>query len=98
VLSLICHILFEPAVVLSASDFLRIAILGIGPLGGAFFLWDAAIKAGDPRRIGVFAFLTPLLSTIVIVLTTGQQFHTNILFAAAMIIAAAEWGRRATRT
>ena len=96
VLSLICHFFFEPSVTLSAGDVVRIAILGIGPLGGAFFLWDAAIKTGDPRRIGVFAFLTPLLSTIVMVLTTGQEFHTNILFAAAMIIAAAEWGRRVT--
>lgn len=98
ILSLICHALFEPATALSAGDFLRIAILGIGPPGGAFFLWDAAIKTGDPRRIGAFAFLTPLLSTIVIVVTTGQEFRTNILFAAAMIIAAAEWRRRAART
>jgi drug/metabolite transporter (DMT)-like permease len=71
VLSLICHALFEPATALSSRDLLRVAILGLGPLGGAFFLWDAALKAGDPRRIGVFAFLTPLLSTVVIVLATG---------------------------
>lgn len=98
ILSLICHVLFEPTTGLSVRDLLQIAILGLGPLGGAFFLWDAALKAGDPRRIGVFAFLTPLLSTVVIVLTTGQEFRTNIVFAAAMIIAAAEWGRRATRS
>lgn len=96
-LSLVCHFLFEPATTLSSSDLLKITILGIGPIGGAFFLWDAAIKAGDPRRIGVFAFLTPLLSTIVVVLSTGQEFRANIIVSAVMIIAAAEWGRRATK-
>ncbi|MFZ6687616.1 DMT family transporter [Undibacterium sp. SXout11W] len=96
-LSLACHFLFEPATRLSCSDLFRIAVLGLGPLGGAFFLWDAAMKTGDPRRIGVFAFLTPLLSTIVVVMTTGQPFSFNIVVSAAMIIAAAEWGRRATK-
>jgi drug/metabolite transporter (DMT)-like permease len=95
-LSLVCHLLFEPSTSLSSDDLLRIGVLGLGPLGGAFFLWDAAIKAGDPRRIGIFAFLTPLLSTVLLVVTTGQEFSASILVAAALIIGAAEWGRRAT--
>lgn len=95
-LSLVCHVLFEPTADLSAGDLLRIGVLGLGPLGGAFFLWDAAIKTGDPRRIGIFAFLTPLLSTVLLVITTGQAFSASILVAAALIIGAAEWGRRAT--
>lgn len=96
-LSLLCHFLFEPAATLTAPDVLRIAVLGAGPLGGAFFLWDAALKSGDPRRIAVFAFLTPLLSTLALVIATGQEMRANIALAAAMIIGAAEWGRRATR-
>ena len=44
---------------------------------------------------GVFAFLTLLLSTIVVVISTGQSFPINIIVSTAMIIAAAEWGRRA---
>ncbi len=95
-LSLACHALFEPATALSTDDLLRIGVLGLGPLGGAFFLWDAAIKAGDPRRIGIFAFLTPLLSTVLLIVTTGQEFRASILVAATLIIGAAEWGRRAT--
>jgi len=98
VLSLLCHWVLEPSVSLSVRDVLGIAVLGAGPLGGAFFLWDAALKTGDPRRIGVFAFLTPLLSTLVLIAFTGQEFHLNIGIAAAMIIGAAEWGRRSTRT
>jgi len=97
VLSLLCHWVLEPSVSLSVRDVLGIAVLGAGPLGGAFFLWDAALKTGDPRRIGVFAFLTPLLSTLVLIVFTGQKFQINIGIAAAMIIGAAEWGRRATK-
>jgi drug/metabolite transporter (DMT)-like permease len=95
-LSLICHAFLEPATTLSAKDVLLIVILGAGPLGGAFFLWDAALKIGDPRRIAVFAFLTPLLSTIVLVIATGQLLQPSIVVAAIMILGAAEWGRRAT--
>ena len=38
----------------SALLTIRIAlvVMGLGPLGAAFFLWDAALKRGDPRRIG----------------------------------------------
>lgn len=96
-LSLVCHALFEPAVALQARDWALIALLGLGPLGGAFFLWDAALKTGDPRRIGVLAFLTPLLSTVVMVLVTEQPLRWHIALSAAMIIAAAVWGRAATR-
>lgn len=94
-LSLLFHAGFEPTVTLSPSDLGLIVLLGLGPLGGAFFLWDAAIKAGDPRRIGLLAFLTPLLSTLVMVVTTGQAFSAHIAIAAAMIVGAAVWGRRA---
>jgi len=97
ILSLLCHWVLEPSVSLSVRDVLGIAVLGAGPLGGAFFLWDAALKTGDPRRLGVFAFLTPLLSTLVLIVFTGQAFYLNIAIAAAMIIGAAEWGRRTTK-
>lgn len=93
-LSLACHALWEPAVSLSARDALLIAALGLGPLGGAFFLWDAALKAGDPRRIGLLAFLTPLLSTAVVLVVTGQALSASLALGAVMIVGAAYWGSR----
>lgn len=94
-LALACHALWEPAVSLSARDLLLIAALGLGPLGGAFFLWDAALKAGDPRRIGLLAFLTPLLSTAVVLVVTGQALTASLALGAVMIVGAAFWGSRA---
>ncbi|PRD70354.1 EamA family transporter [Malikia spinosa] len=93
-LSLACHALLEPATALSAGDVALIALLGLGPLGGAFFLWDAAIKCGDPRRIGLLAFITPLLSTALLLLSTGQALRWNIALAAALVVGAAVWGSR----
>jgi len=93
-LSLACHALLEPRVTLSAHDLALIGVLGLGPLGGAFFLWDAALKAGDPRRIGLLAFLTPLLSTTLLLLSSGEPLRANIAVAAAMVVGAAAWGSR----
>lgn len=96
-LSLACHALFEPATALGARDAGLIALLGLGPLGGAFFLWDAALKRGDARRIGLLAFLTPLASTAVLMAVQGQAPRPALLIALAMIVGAAAWGARLQR-
>lgn len=88
-LSLLCHALLEPAVALSARDWGLIALLGLGPLGGAFFLWDAALKRGDARQIGVLSFLTPLLSTLALLWVRGETPSASVAVAAVMIIGAA---------
>lgn len=88
-LSLFCHALLEPTVALSGQDWMLIALLGLGPLGGAFFLWDAALKRGDARQIGVLSFLTPLLSTLTLLVVRGEMPGVAVVVAAAMIIGAA---------
>ena len=93
-LSLLCHALLEPAVVLTARDWGLIAILGLGPLGGAFFLWDAALKRGDARQIGVLSFLTPLLSTLTLIWVRGETPNASVAVAAVMIIGAAVMATR----
>ena len=93
-LSLLCHVLLEPAASLSSRDMLLIAVLGLGPLGGAFFLWDAALKRGDARQIGVLSFLTPLLSTLTLLLVRGEMPSPAIGLAALMIVGAAVMATR----
>jgi drug/metabolite transporter (DMT)-like permease len=93
-LSLLCHWWLEPAVVLSTHDMVLIGILGLGPLGGAFFLWDAAIKKGDTQRIGLLAFATPIFSTALLLISTGQALQWNVALAALLVVGAAFWGSR----
>jgi drug/metabolite transporter (DMT)-like permease len=94
-LSLLSHWALEPRVVLSAQDWGLLALMGLGPLGAAFFLWDKALKTGDARRIGILSYLTPLASTVLLVLATGRSFSGWIVAAAALIIGAAVVGVRA---
>ena len=98
VLSLLCHALLETPVALSAHDWLLLAAMGLGPLGGAFYLWDAALKRGDARQIGLLSFITPLLSTLALLWLRGEWPSLSVLLAAAMIIGAAVLGSRASRS
>jgi len=94
-LSLLCHAWLEPATALSTQDWGLIALMGLGPLGGAFFLWDAALKRGDARQIGVLSFLTPLLSTLTLLWVRGETPSLSVAMAAVMIIGAAVMATRA---
>ena len=93
-LSLLCHALLEPTTQLSGGDGLLILAMGLGPMGAAFFLWDKALKLGDPRQIGILSYLTPLASTALLVLTSGRPLTWTITLAAIMIIGAALLGAR----
>jgi drug/metabolite transporter (DMT)-like permease len=93
-LSLACHALLEPSWALSGRDALLIAALGLGPLGAAFFLWDAALKRGNAARIGLLSFLTPLLSTLLLLALRGQMPTLSVLAAGLLIVSAAALGSR----
>jgi drug/metabolite transporter (DMT)-like permease len=97
VLAIGAHFIFEPAAAISSSDWLLLVILGAGPLGGAFYLWDAALKIGDPRRIGLLAFLTPLLSTALLVVVSGDSLSWQLLIATALVVGGALLGPRTAR-
>lgn len=93
-LSLLCHALLEPAAQVSARDWPWLILMGLGPLGAAFFLWDAALKRGDARQIGLLSFLTPLLSTLLLLWHRGEPISASVAAAAALIIGAAWLGRQ----
>jgi drug/metabolite transporter (DMT)-like permease len=93
-LSLACHAALESAAQLTPRDGLLIAVMGLGPLGAAFYLWDGALKRGDAARIGLLSFLTPLLSTLLLLGVRGEVPSASIALAAALIVGAALLGRR----
>ena len=93
-LSLLCHALMEPSVSLSLRDWALVALMGLGPMGAAFFLWDKALKTGDARHIGVLSYLTPLLSTAGLLWFSGGALTWPVGLAALMVVAAAWLGTR----
>ena len=93
-LSLLCHTLMEPATALSGHDWLLLIAMGLGPLGAAFYLWDAALKKGNAQQIGVLSYITPLASTSLLMLFTGKSFTASTALATALIVGAAVLGTR----
>jgi drug/metabolite transporter (DMT)-like permease len=77
---------------LSKSDWVSLVLLGAGPMGAAFFSWDASLKRGDPRIIGSLAYLTPLTSTLVLVLIGGYAISLISGLAMALIVGGAMIG------
>jgi drug/metabolite transporter (DMT)-like permease len=77
---------------LTGQEWLYMILIGIGPLGGAFFLWDYALKHGDPRTIGSLAFLTPLLSTLLLTFLGGKNLTIFNVIALVLIVGGAVIG------
>jgi drug/metabolite transporter (DMT)-like permease len=94
-LALACHWLLESPTLLSGRDWVLVVVMGLGPLGAAFFLWDKALKLGDARQIGILSYLTPLASTLLLLLVSGRPLTTSIALGATLIIGAAVVGARA---
>ena len=95
-LALALHALLEPAYAFTAGDLPWLVLMGAGPMGAAFFLWDAALKQGDPRMIGTLAYLTPLLSTLVLAASGVGTITFATLAAMALIVGGAALAARAS--
>lgn len=92
-LALLGHFLFEAPVALNEINWILLIALGIGPLGAAFYLWDYALSHGDPQQVGLLSFLTPLLSTALLLIVLRQPLSTWLALAAGLIVGGAFLGR-----
>ena len=86
VLSFICHLLFEKTVMPRAWEWLPIIMLGLGPVGLAFFTWDYGVKHGNIKLLGALSYIAPLLSSILLICFGRTRFSWNILLACGLII------------
>lgn len=93
VLALACHAALEPHRWPEGVEWAYLLALGLGPMGAAFYLWDRALKRGDPRAIGNLAYLTPLLSTLCLVAAGAGALGYTTLIAMVLILAGAWMGR-----
>ncbi|MDZ7818525.1 MAG: EamA family transporter [Aliarcobacter sp.] len=86
ILSSICHFIFETTVFPNQSEFFGVLMLGLGPVGGAFYLWDYGVKNADIKLLGSISYFTPLLSTFILVLLGYATFTLSITLACIFII------------
>ena len=79
-------LLVETPVMPDARQWVAVALLGAGPLGAAFFLWDAGMKRGDPRLLGTLAYAVPVASTLLLV-AAGEDVLDGRVALAALLVA-----------
>jgi drug/metabolite transporter (DMT)-like permease len=84
-----CHLALEATVAPRAGQWAAVALLGLGPTGLAFLAWDHATKRGSLPVLGGLAYLAPLLSTLLLILTGEAQGGAALAAAAALIVGGA---------
>jgi len=86
VLSLVAHLIFEATIwPQTFGEWLAVLLLGLLPVGGAFYVWDHGVKHGNIQIIGASSYAAPLLSTLVLV-AAGEAALTGAIVAAAVLI------------
>lgn len=87
ILALIYHLLFEMTVWPADSmQWLGVIGLGLGPVGAAFFFWDFGVKYGNIQLIGTLAYITPLISTLLLILTGYAEPSFNVIASGVLIV------------
>lgn len=85
ILAALAHAAFETTVIPNTPTLLAALLMGIGPVGAAFFLWDIGMKHGDPRLLGTLAYATPIASTLLLCLAGYAPLTLTLLAAAALV-------------
>lgn len=73
----------------AGAEVVAVLTVGMGTLGLAYACWDYGAKKGDVRVMGVASYLTPLLSTLVLMLVGDVAVSGTAWLACLMIIAGA---------
>jgi drug/metabolite transporter (DMT)-like permease len=84
-LGLLAHAGFENWVWPDARQALGVLLLGLGPVGAAFFLWDRGMKQGDPRLLGTLAYAVPVASTLLLILAGEAEWSWMIGLSLALV-------------
>ncbi|WP_334178067.1 EamA family transporter [Pseudoxanthomonas sp.] len=97
VLGAIAHLLGERTVAPTTGQWIVLVLMGIGPVGAAFWLWDHGTKRGDIALLGSLSYLAPLLSTLLLVVSGRAQAHWIQAVAIALLLVGAWLSVRASR-
>lgn len=85
-LGALAHGLFEQTVMPRPGQWLALGLMGIGPVGAAFLLWDHGTKRGDIALLGSLSYLAPLLSTLLLVLAGRAATHWSQAAAIGLLL------------
>lgn len=95
-LSALAHLTLEQTVWPSQpSGWVGLILLGVGPVGAAFYLWDIGVKHGDIQLLGTASYAAPLLSTLILVATGFAPLSWSLAVAACLVTGGAVIAARA---
>ncbi|MEO9684801.1 MAG: EamA family transporter [Tateyamaria sp.] len=96
-LSLPLHLTLETTVwPQGATGWSSAILLGLGPVGLAFYLWDIGVKRGNIQMLGTASYAAPLVSTFVLILAGVATPSWSLAFAALLITGGAVLAARAS--
>lgn len=97
-LSAIAHPFFEETVWPSSTyGWFSVVLLGLGPVGLAFYVWDIGVKNGDIQLLGTASYAAPLLSTLILVCAGEAKPSWTLGLAAILITGGAALAAQAAR-
>lgn len=85
-LAALVHLTFETTVVPNVWQCAFLLLMGLGPVGIAFRLWDQGTKHGDLGVLGTLSYAAPVLSTLLLLLSGRAQAHWGQAVAIALLL------------
>ena len=85
-LGAVAHAGFEQTVRPDQLQWGVLLLMGAGPVGAAFLLWDHGTKHGDIALLGSLSYLAPLLSTLLLVLAGRAAPHWSQAVAIGLLL------------
>jgi drug/metabolite transporter (DMT)-like permease len=86
--SLLLHLGIEKTTIPSAPSLLSAVLVGVVPLALGNLAWDCGIRRGDRVLLAVFAYATPLMGALLLMLFGFAEATIGLLLGGVLIVAA----------
>jgi drug/metabolite transporter (DMT)-like permease len=89
-LAFACSLMFEDwTTPQGAKPWIALMLLGLGPVGAAFLIWDIGMKRGNVAYLGVLGYASPVISTGLLILLGLASPSWSLAIAVALVLIAA---------
>ena len=86
ILALAAHLTFETTIWPSSpQQWGSVFLLGLGPVGLAFYVWDHGVKHGNIQLLGAASYATPVLSVLVLIAFGYAGWSWRLLLATLLV-------------
>lgn len=90
ILAFICHYMFEQTIWPQTTfNWSMLILIGVGPIGASFYLWDYGMKKGDIRALGAASYLSPIFATVFLALAGFGQLTSTIIVSCVLVVGGA---------